>query len=79
MIRKPDSLYYSERLHAERKACAEAHCESARAAHQALAEHYAQILGGIAEPLADFIGGSLALPQAQIAAAVMIPGRRGGA
>jgi hypothetical protein len=41
MIRKPDSVYYSERLSAERSAAARAGSEAARAAHQALADHYA--------------------------------------
>ena len=55
MNRKPDSLYYSERLQAERKAAAAATCEQARAAHQALADHYAACLGdcSVEDPLAE--------------------------
>jgi hypothetical protein len=44
MIRKPDSLYYSERLRAEREACGKATCEAARAAHAAMADEYAHKL-----------------------------------
>jgi hypothetical protein len=50
MIRKPDFLYYSERLRAEREASAKATCDRARSAHEALADHYA-------ERLADYRSG----------------------
>jgi hypothetical protein len=44
MTSKPDSLYYAERLAAELAALEAATSDAARRAHQALAEHYQQLL-----------------------------------
>lgn len=44
MIRKPDSVYYAERLAAELKALESATNEVVRSAHQELADHYAELL-----------------------------------
>ena len=40
-----DVEYYAARLRAERSAADSATCEQARAAHRALADHYASRLG----------------------------------
>lgn len=45
MTGKSDAEYYANRLRSEREAAADARCEAARAAHQALADHYALRLG----------------------------------
>jgi hypothetical protein len=42
--KKPDSVYYSERIAAELKAIETASNAVARAAHQELADHYAKLL-----------------------------------
>ena len=44
MTKKPNRVYYLERLSAEREALLNATCEAARKAHQALADEYAQRL-----------------------------------
>jgi len=42
--KKPDSVYYAERLAAELQAIETASNAVARAAHQELADHYAELL-----------------------------------
>jgi hypothetical protein len=44
MTKKPDSVYYAERLAAELAAVEAATSDAARRAHRALAEQYQQIL-----------------------------------
>jgi hypothetical protein len=48
-----DKEYFRARLNAERTAAAAATCEEARAAHQALADEYANLLDGDGHRIAN--------------------------
>jgi hypothetical protein len=47
---KTDPDYYVTRLTAERDAAASATCDNARTAHEALADHYLQLLAACGHP-----------------------------
>jgi hypothetical protein len=49
MTKLSDADHYAARLKAEREAIRHATCDEARAAHEALAEHYLQLLAELGE------------------------------